>query len=150
MYDAQASYSGGKPLSLIHICIGRGRAISHRSAARSPLAVARTGIGNAGNLSAPAHPARPAPTDPSRIRAQRLHQAGSPQSGYAFLPLPAHRAAAVSYTHLDVYKRQDSLFANQDNNPIQSDIEVLITSKPDSLSLTNLDDLKSIGISRCV
>lgn len=41
----------------------------------------------------------------------------------------------------------DSLFANQDNNPIQSDIEVLITSKPDSLSLTNLDDLKSIGIS---
>lgn len=41
----------------------------------------------------------------------------------------------------------DSLFANPDNNPIQSDIEVLITSKPDSLSLTNLDDLKSIGIS---
>lgn len=41
----------------------------------------------------------------------------------------------------------DSLFANLDNNPIQSDIEVLITSKPDSLSLTNLDDLKSIGIS---
>ena len=33
----------------------------------------------------------------------------------------------------------DSLFANPDNNPIQSDIEVLITSKPDSLSLTNLD-----------
>ena len=41
----------------------------------------------------------------------------------------------------------DSLFANPDNNPIQSDIEKLITSKPDSLSLTNLDDLKSIGIS---
>ena len=41
----------------------------------------------------------------------------------------------------------DSLFANPDNNPIQSDIEVLITSKPDSLSLTNLDALKSIGIS---
>ena len=41
----------------------------------------------------------------------------------------------------------DSLFANPNNNPIQSDIEVLITSKPDSLSLTNLDDLKSIGIS---
>ena len=41
----------------------------------------------------------------------------------------------------------DSLFANPDNNPIQSDIEVLIASKPDSLSLTNLDDLKSIGIS---
>ena len=41
----------------------------------------------------------------------------------------------------------DRLFANPDNNPIQSDIEVLITSKPDSLSLTNLDDLKSIGIS---
>ena len=41
----------------------------------------------------------------------------------------------------------DSLFANTDNNPIQSDIEKLITSKPDSLSLTNLDDLKSIGIS---
>ena len=47
----------------------------------------------------------------------------------------------------------DSLFANPDNNPIQSDIEVLITSENgawvclDSLSLTNLDDLKSIGIS---
>ena len=41
----------------------------------------------------------------------------------------------------------DSLFANPDNNPIQSDIEVLIRSKPDSLSLMNLDDLKSIGIS---
>ena len=41
----------------------------------------------------------------------------------------------------------DSLFANPDNNPIQSDIEVLITSKPDSLSLTTLADLKSIGIS---
>ena len=35
----------------------------------------------------------PAPADPSGIRAQRLHQAGSPQSGYALLPLPAHRAA---------------------------------------------------------
>ena len=53
----------------------------------------RTGIGNAGNVSAPAYPARPAPADPSGIRAQRLHQAGSPQSGYALLPLPAHRAA---------------------------------------------------------
>ena len=46
-----------------------------------------------GNVSAPAYPARPAPADPSGIRAQRLHQAGSPQSGYALLPLPAHRAA---------------------------------------------------------
>ena len=73
--------------------IGRGRAISHRSSARPPLAAARTGIGNAGNVSAPAYPARPAPADPSGIRAQRLHQAGSPQSGYALLPLPAHRAA---------------------------------------------------------
>ena len=61
--------------------------------ALQPLAVARTGIGNAGNVSAPAYPARPAPADPSGIRAQRLHQAGSPQSGYALLPLPAHRAA---------------------------------------------------------
>lgn len=41
----------------------------------------------------------------------------------------------------------DSLFADKDNNPIQSDIEVFITSKPDSLSLTSMDDLKNIGIS---
>lgn len=41
----------------------------------------------------------------------------------------------------------DSLFSDPDANPIQSDIEVLITSKPDSLSLTNLNELASIGIS---
>ena len=41
----------------------------------------------------------------------------------------------------------DSLFADKDSNPIQSDIEVFITSKPDSLSLTSMDDLKNIGIS---
>lgn len=41
----------------------------------------------------------------------------------------------------------DNLFSHPESNPIQSDIEVFITSKPDSMSLTNLDELKSIGIS---